>query len=262
MTMTIRMGLAILLALVCANVGAAQDMPLSQIVVEGEGWKEVAHGQSAIRWLVADENGKVTFVFGNAARIIRPSDGEVISKELATEWKGSDGFVPGVTTKSGKAYRIDDRKLVGKIDKGEVNIALPERLSSPTGLVLWPDDGTLVVGDAKGKYLWAFRVEKDGSLTAGEPYYPLRMKPGEKESHVTALTIDDKRRVYACTPLGIQVFDPTGRLSGVLNKPGDGELTGIAFGGVDGDRLFVACGDKVFARKMQGKSVLMAKSKE
>ena len=71
-------------------------------------------------------------------------------------------------------------------------MTLPEKLQSPSVLAIWPDQGTLVVGDAKGKHLWAFRCEKDGTLTAGEPYYALRLRTGEKESHVTALTVDTK----------------------------------------------------------------------
>ena len=43
-----------------------------------------------------------------------------------------------------------------------------------------------------------------------------------------------------------------GRLSGVILKPCDGELTAAAF---DGDTLFVLCGDKVFARKTKSRGV-------
>jgi enterochelin esterase family protein len=81
------------------------------------------------------------------------------------------------------------------------------------------------------------------------------VRRGETASGVTALTVDDKGRVYACTPLGVQVFDPTGRLSGVLLKPADGDLTAVALGGPDGDTLFVACGEKIFARKTKAKAV-------
>jgi enterochelin esterase family protein len=72
---------------------------------------------------------------------------------------------------------------------------------------------------------------------------------------VRGLAVDDKGRLYACTPLGVQVFDPTGRLSGVMLKPCDGELTAAAFGGDKGDLLFVLCGDKVFVRKTKSQAV-------
>jgi gluconolactonase len=68
------------------------------------------------------------------------------------------------------------------------------------------------------------------------------------------MTMDAGGLLYACTPVGIQVFDPTGRLSGVIAAPAKEELTSIAIGGEKGDTLFVACGDKVYARKIQGKA--------
>jgi len=202
--------LTILLLLASAGMAAAQDIPLSQILVEGEGWKEVAKGSTP------------PIILGT------------------TSW----GY-----------YAIRDNQLTAtSVKYGVVKLTLPEALSSPSGLALWPDQGTLVVGDAKGKHLWAFRVEKDSTLTAAEPYYALRLRPGEKESHVTALTVDDKGRLYAGTPLGVQVFDPTGRLCGVISKPGDGDMTGSIVLGEDGI-LLVSCGGKVYSRKIQGKGV-------
>src|SRR4029077_1189062 len=86
-----------------------------------------------------------------------------------------------------------------------------------------------------------------------DKYYPLRVRPGQRESGVTALATDAAGRVYACTPLGIQVFDPTARLCGVLQKPGPGELSAITFSGADRDMLVVACGEKLYVRKMLAK---------
>jgi sugar lactone lactonase YvrE len=180
--------------LLAAGAARAQDTPLSDILIDGEGWKAVE--KSAAPALA-----------------------------VAVE----------VKVRGGQVVRAERVKSAG--------------LAEPSGMVLWPDGGTLVVGDAGDKHLWAFRLDKEGNPVDGEPYYPLRVRPGQKASGVRGLTADDKGRVYACTPLGVQVFDPTGRLSGVMLKPGEGELTAAAFGGDKGDTLFVLCGDKVFARK-------------
>jgi sugar lactone lactonase YvrE len=51
------------------------------------------------------------------------------------------------------------------------------------------------------------------------------------------------------TNLGIQVFDPTGRLCGVFTAP-PGRVTELVF---NGDRLFARVADKVFVRKMLAK---------
>jgi len=208
--------LALLLLLPLRAFG--QDMPLSQILIDGENWREVA-------------------------RELKP-------------------VPPPVETKSGYRYGVNPEKgvilLHGKPAAGQDS---PPRemkvpgLEKPSGLVLWSDHGTLVVGDAGGKHLWAFRVEKDGSLSAGDRYYPLRMRPGEKASGVTALTIDARGRLYACTPLGVQVFDPTGRLCGVLLNPTGDTPAAIALGGDDRSSLLIAVGDRVFARKLQPRAV-------
>ena len=127
----------------------------------------------------------------------------------------------------------------------------------PAGIALWPDGRTLVVGDADGKHLWAFRAEKNGDLTCGDRYYALRVKPGTTASGVTALTVDSKGLLYAATPLGIQVFDPTGRLCGVIANPDGATPERIWFTGKPGDQLYVVHGNlqNVFARKIQAKGV-------
>jgi enterochelin esterase family protein len=60
------------------------------------------------------------------------------------------------------------------------------------------------------------------------------------------MTVDAASRTYVATNLGIQVFDPTGRLCGVFAAP-PGRVTELAF---DGDRLFARVGDRVYMRKM------------
>jgi enterochelin esterase family protein len=131
-----------------------------------------------------------------------------------------------------------------------------ENLGKPTGITLWPDQATLVVADADTKHLYAYRIEKDGGLSDREGYYTLRLPHMQKASGAGGLTVDAAGRLYVATPVGVQVFDPTGRMSGVLLNP-DREAvpTAVALGGPDGDTLFVACGDKLFARKTKAKAV-------
>ena len=60
------------------------------------------------------------------------------------------------------------------------------------------------------------------------------------------MTVDGANRTHVATNLGIQVFDPTGRLCGVFTAP-PGRVTDLAF---DGDRLFARVGDKTYVRQM------------
>ncbi len=90
-------------------------------------------------------------------------------------------------------------------------------------------------------------------------YYSLRVTMGEKAGGVKAMEMDARNLRYAATPLGVQVFDPTGRLCGIILPPAKEEMTAITIGGKDADQLFVACGDKIYSRKIQGKAAYTLK---
>src|SRR5262249_43010288 len=115
----------------------------------------------------------------------------------------------------GTTYQIDSAaKAVLTLDGQSKIPARLDGLAETSCLALWPDGGHLVIGEATGAWLWAVRVESDGRLGPGDRYYSLRTDPG-KPTSVNALTVDAGGLLYACTPQGVQVFDPTGRLAGV-----------------------------------------------
>src|SRR5205807_874843 len=63
-------------------------------------------------------------------------------------------------------------------DKPVAELQVPG-LSCPSGDAFSPGHGWLYVGDVEGKWIWSFRIDKDGKLSAGQPYCPLRLKRGE-----------------------------------------------------------------------------------
>jgi sugar lactone lactonase YvrE len=56
--------------------------------------------------------------------------------------------------------------------------------------------------------------------------------------------------LYVTTKLGVQICDQPGRVELILNKPSDGWLASIAFGGPDMQWLYVTNKDKVYRRHM------------
>jgi sugar lactone lactonase YvrE len=157
-----------------------------------------------------------------------------------------------VLTRAGDAYcTVPGEKAVYHVGRGGKKRRVADGIEDPSGLVLWPDEGTLVVGDAAGKRLFAFRIEQGGSLSDREGYYTLYVRPGQA-SGVAGLATDGAGRVYAATREGVQVFDPTGRLSGILPGPRRTPVTAVAFGG---DRLFIGCGDRVYVRLTRARGV-------
>ncbi len=152
--------------------------------------------------------------------------------------------------KSGEAWKA----VTGERPKG----ASPIEAASPDGSVVF----RAVAGDG---FLHAYTVSKESTAKPlGGRYAPLRIEQGydnDKKAQakrrndppklpVTSLIVDGEGRIYAGTKLGIQVFDPTGRLCGVLALPADGDPEHLGWEGDAKDRLTVWIGDKKFARAM------------
>ena len=232
----------------------AQDIPLSKILVEKEGWRVAVAVAGPATHLEGGPGGEIAINQGGAHGTLTtkgnylPGPPIIIVRTART----------ALTMKGN--YVIDDNGKIACFKDGmRISSLQLAGLKAPACLTLWPDEGHLVIGD--GAYLWAVRLEKDGSFGPGDRYYSLRTKPNER-MHVAAMTMDAGYLLYACTPIGIQVFDPTGRLCGVIPVPGKTTMTAIAIGGEKADTLFVAAGERIYARKIQGKAAYtLAKGK-
>ena len=106
---------------------------------------------------------------------------------------------------------------------------------------------TLFAGLRNGHALIAFSLDKDRMPGHPAPYAELRVKRGEKTIEVTWLTADTDGRIYAATEIGVQVFDPTGRLCGVLTPAAKGVPELMTF---EGDQLTMWIGDTKYTRKL------------
>jgi gluconolactonase len=216
-----RFALASLASLAFLAPVRGQDMPLSEIIIPGEGWVPI-----------------------KVERAVATPDHSIGSKRK--------GF--GYSTQPG------EKAVFLSAGPGEPK-RLDVPLEKPTGLALIHNDSTLVVADAASKYLWAFRVKADGTLDARDRYYSLRVRKNNPVAETTVLTTDTKDRVYAATSEGIQIFDPTGRLCGVLMLPVNEPITKMSFGGEKADQLQILTATKGFTRKMIANEVISPKKK-
>jgi sugar lactone lactonase YvrE/enterochelin esterase-like enzyme len=231
-----------------------------RIGVDGVRSRVVGEGVSGLKfgpdgWLYGCQGPKKRII------AINPSGGEV--REVVAGVQPSDLVV----TSEGHIY-ISETGLrqVTFVDpkSGAVWVA-DHGLSAPNGLAISPDGGTLAVSEYKGENVWVFRLEVDGKLTAKTPYMTLRLPidqrgefrfggppPYDGNSKADGMCTDWRGRYYVTSALGVQIFDPTGRLCGVLDKPqASAPLTSCAIGGAFSDVLFVANGDKVYSRKLR-----------
>ena len=271
---------------------AAQDMRLSDILIDGQNWELVGQGYKFTEGPAVDKVGNLFFtdVPNNRIHKLGP-DGKVVvfaENPAATNGLmfGPDGRLYGcqngnkrivaidsagkpassadgvesndlVVTRSGGVYFTDPaHKRVWYVPpKGEKRV-VDEGIAFPNGIILWPDQGTLVVANMNGPHLWAFRIESDGSLKFKQPYYTMQLPDFEVASGADGLTVDSLGRLYATSKLGLQMFDPTGRLSGVIAKPQNAWLANVVLGGPKFDTLYVTCTDKVYRRKIRATGVL------
>ena len=148
---------------------------------------------------------------------------------------------------------------------GEIKVA-DKGITAPNGICLSPDQGTLVVSDFKGKHCWAFRIETDGSLKFKQPYMTMRRKPDPTKRTILpnfqssakgdGMITDAYGRYYVATELGVQYFDPTGRLSGVIPGPSDIKgISSVTFAGLNMEYMYITCFDKVYRLKTKTQGI-------
>ena len=285
-------GAALCLATRLFAQNLAGDEALSKVLIEGEGWQEVAAGFGMTDGACGDAEGNLYFSdlpkatlhkvapdgkvsvfweggpkisglkFGPDGRLYACTQGpgpkkQVIaialpSKEisvLADDVQPNDlavsakGFVYFTVTGKGQVTGIDVK--AGKVFTAATN------LNAPNGIALSPDGGTLGVSEYKGSNVWTFRVRADGTLDAGAPYMTLRTPTGKLESAGDGMIADAMGRWYVTSALGIQMFDWTGRLGGVIARPQNKGTVSVAFAGPKLEYLYACSSDKVYRRKMQ-----------
>jgi enterochelin esterase family protein len=172
------------------------------------------------------------------------------SKELLTGVKPNDlivtknGFTYMTETPTNRIYCIPPNAKPFVADEGHVQ--------KPNGITLSLDHSTLAVSEYGGKHVWAWQIGSDGKLTGAAPCMTMWVSPNNAKGIASGdgSTTDEKGRFYVTTELGIQVFDATGRLAGIIAKPGGVKsVVSVEFGGEGQRWLFVAGGGTVYKRK-------------
>jgi len=130
-------------------------------------------------------------------------------------------------------------------------------INKPNGIGLSPDGKFLFVSEYGGTNAWSFMVNPDGTLWAGERYMELRAPLNRPDSGGDGMTVDQEGRAFITSHVGIQMFDPTGRLGGVIAKPSDKACVSVAFAGPDRSWLYACASDKVFRRKTLTKGIYL-----
>jgi sugar lactone lactonase YvrE len=204
--------LTLLLVALNAPAALAQDMPLAQILQEGDDWQLVAEGYTFTEGPAVDAAGNLFFVdvpasniykldvatkrvtlfaenTGRASGLVFGSDGRLYACQngnraiVAYDAAGqATRLAEGLDvndlciTRAGRIYVTDPKNhQVWLVEPDGQKRVVDTGIERPNGITLWPDQRTLVVADSAGEHLWTFRIADDGSLQFKQPYYTLQL---------------------------------------------------------------------------------------
>ncbi len=271
----------------------AQDTSLHDYMLDNQQWKEAASGFTFTDGLCCDKDGNLFFTDVRAGKGIYKIDvttgkaglfldnlpgisGLQIGPDgrfyachnkeqriIAITMKGEvEVLLTGVkcndlvVTKKGQLYFTETPTLsVHLITKDKKHVVADAgHVQKPNGITLSPDERTLVVSEHGGKHVWAWRIEDDGTLSGGAPYMTMWLPVGKETAAGDGATTEANGRYFVTTDIGVQIFDPAGRLSGIITKPEPtGKVVSVEFAGKDHDILYVAAGGSIFGRRLKVK---------
>jgi gluconolactonase len=126
---------------------------------------------------------------------------------------------------------------------------LIDNLPNPNGVILSPDERTLYVIPSGQAEMMAYPVESQGKIGAGRVFCTLQQPEGRKGTGGDGLTVDSRGNLYITSQLGLQVFDPSGKLLGIIRFPE--QPANVTFGGADLKTLYVTARTSLYTAKME-----------
>jgi len=272
------------------TTGETKNATLTSLLVPGERWRVAGEGYKDPEGLAVDQKGDVFFTEPSSNRIHRiGSDGRVTLftsasrgadqqafgpdsrlysaasaglKITAYDSKGGGMLVAGgqkaagiVVTHNGNIYICEpasDHSAEGKIwliaPDGNRQV-VDTGIDHPGGITMSPDQSLLYVSDTRSHWIYSFKVQRDGKLAYKQKYYWLHVPDAYDDSGAAGMCVDSQGLLYVTSRLGIQVCDQAGRVNCIIPTPA-GRGTSLCLGGPNFDTLYVACGDRIYYRKL------------
>jgi len=207
-------------------------------------------------------------------------DGQLVAYDIATKKKrtvidkhdGNRFNAPNdlVIDKQGGIYFTDpsfrapkpmpQNKLGVYYTDGKGKVArLVDNLPNPNGVILSIDEKTLYVIPSGQPDMMSYPIESPGKIGKGKVFCTLKGPEGKKAGGGDGLTIDSKGNLYITSGLGLQVFDPAGKLLGIISFP---EVpANVTFGGADFKTLYVTARTSLYTVQTEATGHLFALKK-
>jgi enterochelin esterase family protein len=160
-----------------------------------------------------------------------------------------------VVSKAGWIYFTDtDAGQIQMIPITPKDSERPQPVASgilgPNGVTLSPNQKFLAVSEFNGKNVWFYSIRTNGQIAVGEPYMTMCVPFDKTSSGGDGMVTDAEGHYYVTSYAGIQMFDKTGRMGGVIADPNDARCLSIGFGGANKEWLYACNGKQVWRRKM------------
>lgn len=137
---------------------------------------------------------------------------------------------------------------------------LIDNLPNPNGVLLSPDEKTLYVIPSGQAEMMAYPVEAPGKIGKGKVFCKLKQKREGDKSGGDGLTVDTKGNLYITSNLGLQVFNPSGDLLGIITLPE--QPANVDFGGPDMKTLYVTARSSLYTVPMEATGHVFAQPRK
>jgi gluconolactonase len=211
--------------------------------------------------LMVNRQGKL-FACEMDGRIVSIDVGSKRATAVASNYEGKRFNAPNdlVLDQAGGVYFTDPRfrapmplpqekEAVYYCDAQGKVTRLADNLPAPNGVILSVDEKTLYVIPSMQKEMMAYPVQSPGKLGEGKVFCTLKQPDPSGNGGGDGLTIDTRGNLYITSRLGLQVFDPQGKLLGVIEFPE--QPANATFGGKDNKTLYVTARTSLYSVEME-----------
>ncbi len=226
---------------------AQYDFEFEVFQNEGHGarFNDVQVFEKAMRFLWKDWQTQVIQPLGLSPRVA-----DIVT--LAEPWRETTEPMPKacVPTLSEGYYSFEPGGRIWLNRADGTSMIAAETNREITSIALSCDRWRLYMADRNRRFVYAMAIQKDGTLADGYAHAHLHLADDCLMLGAAAICVDTLGRLYAATPLGIQMVAHTGHNHAIVPLPGHLPVTGVAFGGDDHDMLYAASNGQVFKRKV------------
>lgn len=206
--------------------------------------------------------GKLISCRPGAGDVVAWKEDGTVEKVLVSEYEGKPLGRPNdlVISKTGWIYftdsgannTFDETHAFYALSPGGRLIRFEKKLEYPNGIILSPDEKTLIINGNMEQEVMAYDVNEDGTLTNRHRFADVVGPDREKFAHrrpdwfgTDGMTVDVQGNVYITTGGGVEVFDKDGTPIGIIELPM--KPTNVVFGGPDTKTLYITAQHAIFS---------------